>query len=124
MEQNTGSSSSPFAPCLLGTSELCLTFDATSGKRLILGYADADWGGCLDTRRSTTGYLFRTFGGPVAWKSRRQATTALSTAEAEYMASADASRQAVWLRLLLKDLGHGQDGPLTILNQQRRHPAV
>jgi hypothetical protein len=101
---------------LRGTSELCLTFDATSGKRLILGYADADWGGCLDTRRSTTGYLFRTFGGPVAWKSRRQATTALSTAEAEYMASADATRQAVWLRLLLEDLGHGLDGPLTILN--------
>jgi hypothetical protein len=99
-----------------GTSELCLTFDATSGKRLILGYADADWGGCLDTRRSTTGYLFRTFGGPVAWKSRRQATTALSTAEAEDMASADATRQAVWLRLLLKDLGQGLDGPLTILN--------
>jgi hypothetical protein len=71
---------------LRGTSDLCLTFDATSGKRIVLGYADADWGGCLDTRRSTTGYLFRTFGGPVAWKSKRQATTALSTTEAEYMA--------------------------------------
>ena len=45
-------------------TDLCLTFDATSGKRIILGYADADWGGCLDTRRSTTGYLFKTFGGP------------------------------------------------------------
>jgi hypothetical protein len=101
---------------LRGTSDLCLTFDATSGKRIVLGYADADWGGCLDTRRSTTGYLFKTFGGPVAWKSKRQATTALSTTEAEYMASADATRQAVWLRQLLKDLGQGLEGPLPILN--------
>jgi len=52
----------------------------------------------------------------VAWKSKRQATTALSTTEAEYMASADATRQAVWLRQLLKDLGQGLEGPLPILN--------
>ena len=101
---------------LRGPSDLCLTFDGTSGKRIALGYADADWGGCLDTRRSTTGYLFKTFGGPVAWKSRRQSTTALSTMEAEYMASADATRQAIWLQLLLEDLGQGISGPLPILN--------
>jgi len=101
---------------LRGTSDLCLTYDSIAGERLVLGYADSDWGGCLDTRRSTTGYLFRTFGGPVAWRSRRQATTALSTAEAEYMASADATRQAVWLRQLLNDLGHDASKPLTILN--------
>jgi hypothetical protein len=101
---------------LRGTSDLCLTFDGTSGKRIALGYADADWGGCLDTRRSTTGYLFKTFGGPVAWKSKRQATTALSTTEAEYMASAEATRQAIWLRLLLEELNHGLTGPLSILN--------
>ena len=101
---------------LRGTSELCLTFDATSTNRTILGYADADWGGCLDTRRSTTGYLFQTFGGPVAWMSRRQSTTALPTAEAEYMASADATRQAIWLQLLLADLDHKLKHPLPILN--------
>ena len=60
-----------------------------------LAFADADWGGDMDTRRSTTGYLFKVFGGAVAWKSRRQPTVALSTTEAEYMASADASRQAI-----------------------------
>jgi hypothetical protein len=100
---------------LQGTTDLCLTFDATSSKRVVLGYADADWGGCLDTRRLTTGYLFKTFGGPVAWKSRRQPTTALSTAEAKYMASSDAARQAIWLRRLLSDLGE-LPAPLPILN--------
>jgi len=38
---------------LRGTSDLCLTFDDTAGQRIVLGYADADWGGCLDTRRVT-----------------------------------------------------------------------
>ena len=78
-----------------GTSDLCLTFTAESGDRIALGYADADWGGDLDTRRSTTGYVFKVYGGTVAWKSRRQPTVALSTTEAEYMASADAARQAI-----------------------------
>jgi hypothetical protein len=99
-----------------GTTDLCLTFDAEAGKRVILGYADADWGGCLDTRRSTTGYLFKTFGGLVAWKSRRQPTVALSTAEAEIMASVDAAKQAVWLKKLLSDLNISIDVPVQIHN--------
>jgi hypothetical protein len=102
-----------------GTTDLCLTFDGTAGERIALGYADADWGGCLDSRRSTTGYVFQTFGGVTSWKSRRQATVALSTAEAEYMASGDATKQAVWLRQLLRDLGFALDKPLTILNDNQ-----
>jgi hypothetical protein len=64
---------------------LCLTFDGTGEERLALGYADAGLGGDLDTRRSTTGYVFKVFGGVVAWKSKRQSTVALSTMEAEYV---------------------------------------
>jgi hypothetical protein len=75
-----------------GTSDLALTFNADSGGRILLGYADADWGGDLDTRRSTTGHIFKVYGGVVAWKSRRQPTVALTTTEAEYMASADEAR--------------------------------
>ena len=81
----------------------------------MLDYADADWGGCLDTRRSTTRYDFKAFGGPVAWKSRRQLTTALSRMEAENMASSNAARQASWLRQLLSDLGFCQSSP-TVFN--------
>lgn len=92
-----------------GATDLCLAFDEEAGKRITLGYADAGWGGCLDTRRSTTGYHFKTFGGLVAWKSRRQPTVALSTAEAETMASVDAAKQAVWLKRLLSDLNISLD---------------
>ena len=67
-----------------GTLDLSLTF---SDQPISLAFADADWGGNMDTCRSTTGYLFKVFGGAVAWRSRRQPTVALSTTEAEYMAS-------------------------------------
>jgi hypothetical protein len=82
-----------------------------------MAYADADWAGDLDNRRSTTGYIFKIFGGAVAWKSRRQPTVANSTTEAEYMASSDATRQAIWIRLFLNGLGL-DDGtkPFLILN--------
>lgn len=104
-----------------GTSDLCLTFDANSAKRLVLGYADADWGGCLETRRSTTGYVFETFGGIAGWKSKRQSTMALSTTQAEVLAVTDATKQAEWLRQFLDDLGMGlsNNQPIPILNDNR-----
>ena len=49
-------------------------------------FVDADYGGCRDTRCSTSGYVFMMAGGPVAWSSKCQATVALSTVEAEYIA--------------------------------------
>ncbi len=48
------------------------------------GYADADWAGDLDTRRSTTGNLFTMNGGAVSWTSKAQSVVALSSSEAEY----------------------------------------
>jgi hypothetical protein len=87
---------------LKGTVHLSLTFRAK--KQDLVGYCDADWGGDLNTRRSTTGYIFQLFGATIAWKSRLQSTVALSTTEAEYMASVDAAKQALWLKQLLQEL--------------------
>ena len=49
-------------------------------------YVDPDYGGCWDTCWSTSGYVFIMAGGPVTWSSKQQATVALSTIEAEYVA--------------------------------------
>ena len=69
------------------------------------GYSDADWAGDLDTRRSTSGYVFQIGDSTVSWSSKRQSTVAKSTAEAEYVALSFATQEAVWLRQLLDSLG-------------------
>jgi hypothetical protein len=64
----------------------------------------ADYAGCPDTRRSTTGLVFLLNGGPIAWQSHLQKPVAQSTAEAEYYAAGLACREIVWLREDLNQL--------------------
>jgi hypothetical protein len=66
-------------------------------------YVDADYGGCRDTRRSTSGYVFLMAGGAVAWSSKRQAAVALSTVEAEYVAMSRCAQQMVWMQSWLDE---------------------
>ena len=69
------------------------------GHNIIYGYADADFATDVDSRKSTTGWLFMYNGGVISWRSQQQSVTALSTSEAEYMALSDAAKEA---RSLLK----------------------
>jgi hypothetical protein len=48
------------------------------------------------------------YGGAISWQSKRQPTVAVSTAEAEYMAAAAATKEALWLGKLMSDLGMPQ----------------
>ncbi|KAL7598636.1 hypothetical protein Lser_V15G26849 [Lactuca serriola] len=68
------------------------------------GYCDADYVGDVNTRRSTTCYLFMLGSSVVTWCSKRQPIVSLSTTEAEYRVAAMAAQECVWLVQLLKDL--------------------
>nr|CAD40363.2 OSJNBa0093P23.9 [Oryza sativa Japonica Group] len=70
----------------------------------LIGYVDSDFPGDLDRRRSLTGYVFTIGGCAVSWKASLQATVALSTTEAEYMAISEACKEALWLRGLYTEL--------------------
>ena len=85
-----------------GTVHLSLQYQAKGGK--LVGYSDSDWANNLDDRHSTTGNVFMMSGGAISWISQKQATVALSTAEAEYIALGSATQEAIWLRRLLNDL--------------------
>jgi hypothetical protein len=65
---------------------------------------DSDFAGDKDTARSTSGYVFIQAGGAVRWSSKRQGTVSTSTAEAKYVASCAAAKEAAWLQQLLVDL--------------------
>lgn len=88
---------------LAGTPNYGITYGPDTFS--LAAYCDASYAGCLDTRRSTTGYVFILNGGAITWSSRLQSTVAVSTTEAEYMAAAAATKEALWLRTLFADLG-------------------
>ena len=69
------------------------------GHNIIFGYADADFASDLDSRKSTTGWVFMYNGGAISWRSHQQSVMALSTSKAEYMSISDAAKEA---RSLLK----------------------
>jgi hypothetical protein len=84
-----------------GTSSLGLQL-LTSSSPTITTYTDADWAGCLDTRRSTSGFaLFLGDSLVSSWSSKRQTTVSRSNAEAEYRGIANAASECTCLRQLL-----------------------
>ena len=93
-------------------------------------YCDADYAGDLDKRNPTSGFVFLRSGGAVSWSSKLQSTVALSTCEAEYISSANAIKEALWLRNLrgnfrgqvecVKIYGDNQ-GALKLLNHPHAH---
>ncbi|KAG8949046.1 hypothetical protein FRC04_009120 [Tulasnella sp. 424] len=93
------------------TKDLKLTYQpSANGKdtlstEIFRAYSNADHAGCLDTRRSTTGYFLKMGTGAISWSSKKQASVSFSSTEAEYIAAATAGVEVIWMRELLKELG-------------------
>ncbi|GJW41480.1 NBS-containing resistance-like protein [Tanacetum coccineum] len=75
-----------------------------SPSSALVSYTDADWGGCPDTRRSTSGYCVYLGDNLISWSSKRQPTLSRSSAEAEYRGVANVVSESCWLRNLLLEL--------------------
>ena len=65
------------------------------GNKVITGFVDSDFVGCLDSRKSLTGYVFIAFGTAVSWKASLQKVVALSSTEAESIALRSCKRSVV-----------------------------
>jgi hypothetical protein len=101
---------------LKGTIDYGITYTGTgpvNSPPTLIGFSDADWAQSYD-RRSITGYAFMLCGGAISWQSKKQRTVALSTVEAEYMATTHASKEAIWWRSVLFGFGYDMSAP-TIL---------
>jgi hypothetical protein len=86
-----------------GTSGHGLVLHASSTTD-IAAYSDADWAGCPDTRRSTSGFCVYLGSSLISWSSKRQPTVSRSSAEAEYRSVANTVAECCWLRQLLGEL--------------------
>jgi hypothetical protein len=89
----------------------------------IEGFCDSDWAGCVDTRRSTSGFVWMMNGGAVCWRSKLQTIVALSSTEAEYVGATPAVQEVIWLRDLLCELKMTDSSP-SILNMDNRGAAI
>ena len=74
-----------------------MTYHGTDDLKLS-GFSDFDYQGCLDSRKSTSGFVFMLCGGAIAWKSKKQECVTQSTMEVEYMALNAAAKEAVHLK--------------------------
>jgi len=79
---------------LQGTVDYGIIYTDSSDVRLA-GFADSDWAGNVDDRRSITGYAFSLGSGVITWSSEKQNTVSLSLAEEEYQAMCVATCEAV-----------------------------
>jgi histone deacetylase 1/2 len=104
---------------LKGSADLGLTY---VGKHTALNqgvcacemYTDADFAADVDKRRSTTGAVMLMQHAAVMWLSKLQSIVATSTAEAEYIAAAMATKDGLWVRKLLGEI-YGKVSPLNLM---------
>ena len=87
-----------------GTLDYGLRFTKAPGTARFVGYCDSDLTGDIDTSKSTSGTLFFLGNCLVSWQSIKQKVVALSSCEAEYIATSTAATQALWLLRLLAEL--------------------
>ncbi|KAL1974703.1 hypothetical protein VTN31DRAFT_4907 [Thermomyces dupontii] len=105
---------------LRDTKDLSLCFRATgpsgSSVKTWEGASDAAFGDDPATRRSSEGYLFKLFGGPIDWKAVRQATVTVttSTTEAEFLAATSAGKEIFAWRRFFSQLGFDPGEDLTL----------
>ncbi|KAK2456950.1 putative mitochondrial protein [Trifolium repens] len=96
-----------------GTTNLGLYYSVSDDYKLV-GYSDSDWGGDVDDRKSTSGFVFYIGNTAFTWMSKKQLIVTLSTCEAEYVAATSCVCHAIWLRNLLKELNFPQKEPTMI----------
>ena len=85
------------------TKDYKLMYKRTSNLE-VLGYLDSDFADCVDSRRSTSGYIFILAGRAISWRSVKQTLTATSTMKVEFISCFEATSHGVWLKSFISRL--------------------
>jgi hypothetical protein len=98
---------------LKGTSKYGLVYDGTCKEIVYELYTDASFANANEDRRSVTGYVAILADACITWKSARQDSVSISTAESELVAVSEGIKESEWLWFLLQELGFGQNHPIS-----------
>lgn len=101
---------------LKATPSLGIKYSANGGQRLD-AFCDSDFASDQTSRKSLSGQIFKLNDGAVIWASSQQKSVSLSTTEAEFIAATEATKSALWIKQLLKELSH-QITPIVKVDNQ------
>nr|GEY98024.1 uncharacterized mitochondrial protein AtMg00810-like [Tanacetum cinerariifolium] len=102
---------------LRGTVNMGLLYLKGSSFELT-AFLDVDRVGCIDSRKSTSGGIQFLGDKLVSWMSKKQNYTAMSSAEAEYVALSASCAQVMWIRTQLQDFGFNYNKILLYCDSQ------
>jgi hypothetical protein len=121
---------------LAGSKSLSLIYDRNSlapieGKSLSLiydrnssapieGYTDADWGNCLMSCHSVTGFLTRFNNHLISWQTKKQPVVSLSSCEAKYRALTDFSCEVLWIRQFANEVKIADISAPTVIHEDNQ----
>ena len=79
---------------LQGTKDYMLLYRRANYLE-VTGYLDVDFASCMDSRKSTFGYIFMLARGVLSWRSVKQSLTATSTMEVEFVSCFEVTSHGV-----------------------------
>ncbi|XP_074299960.1 uncharacterized protein LOC141631152 [Silene latifolia] len=85
----------------------------------LTGWCDSDYGGCPTSRRSVSGWFIFLGDSPVSWKTKKQTTVSLSSAEAEYRSMANIVCELKWMKGLLLNFGININSPMKVFSDSK-----
>ena len=100
---------------LSSTMDLCISYSSFGD---FITYSGMDWGGDIETSRSTTGYAMFLENGIISWLLQQQKRVCLSSTEAEYVGMMETACQIQWIQNLYEEIGFILGPlPLSVENQ-------
>eukprot|EP00253_Pinus_taeda_P030937 PITA_30937 len=101
---------------LLYLTHICpdLSFVVDLIARFMQNPHECHWKAAKTILRYVRGYVFTLSSGPITWACKKQSAISLSSAEAEYRGTVEASKEALWLRQILSEFGFQQQHPTTL----------
>lgn len=81
---------------------------------IVEAFSNADWAGDASDQRSHGGFVVYYGGNIVSWRSKKQATVARSSTEAEFKSLTDDTAEVIWVTEVLRELGAPTSGQSTV----------